>query len=125
MFPVQSVKPMTVLLSFGALRKWALSPLGAISELGQSRHFDRAAQQAARAMQASTGVRYNHNARRTSSTILAIACAQLLDPAAPRYRYRWPAAAVRGADGSSPSLGRPSLGRKSSARSGLRTRPPL
>ena len=32
--------------------------------------------------------------------ILAITRAQLLDPAAPRYRYRWPAAAVRGADGS-------------------------
>jgi len=39
MFPVQSVKSMTVLLSFGALRKWALSPLGAISELGQSRRL--------------------------------------------------------------------------------------
>jgi transposase InsO family protein len=45
----------------------------------------------------------------------------VLDPAAPRYRYRWPAAAVTGADGSGPSLG---LGlrwaRESSARSGLR-----
>ena len=37
--------------------------------------------------------------------ILAITRAQLLDPAAPRYRYRWPASAVRGADGSGPSLG--------------------
>ena len=37
--------------------------------------------------------------------ILAITRAQLLDPAAPRYGYRWPAAAVRGADGSGRSLG--------------------
>src|SRR5258708_1085665 len=51
---------------------------------------------------------------RTSSTILAIARAQLLDPAAPRYRYRWPIAGPRLRSA-----------RECSAGSGLRTRPPL
>src|ERR1700682_1136812 len=59
------------------------------------------------------GVLAHEGPVRTSSTILAIARAQLLDPAAPRYRYRWSAAAVRGADGSGPSLG---LGLRSAPR---------